>query len=267
MSDQNQDLVIQEVDDELRRESVNALWKAYGKYLIAAAVAVVLIVAGREIYTSQTATIESERSEAYEALQKEAADLTADLGAVFRAYDGRLGDTYKKLARLYLGGLALERGQLSTALAFYSDLENGAEAGDAMGDLASLLGALVFLDSGGDPAEARGRLQAIARPDSTYYYTVLEQIAHIDLKLGDVESARQRLATLSSDIGTPLSIRARVDEMLDAMEETAPVISEAEPAPSDAEAGDSPAGEDLAGGGDAAVESLEEGEKAGETAE
>ena len=42
------DLLIQEVDDDLRREQYQKLWQQYGKYAIAGAVAIVLGVAGRQ---------------------------------------------------------------------------------------------------------------------------------------------------------------------------------------------------------------------------
>jgi len=39
--------VFREVDEELRRDRLMALWKRFGPYLIGAAVALVLVVAGR----------------------------------------------------------------------------------------------------------------------------------------------------------------------------------------------------------------------------
>ena len=45
-----QNALIREVDEDLRQERLERLWKAYGKYVIAACVAVVVAVGGNEYW-------------------------------------------------------------------------------------------------------------------------------------------------------------------------------------------------------------------------
>ena len=60
MADQT-DGFLREIDEELRQEHYEKLWKRYGKYVIGAAVALVVTVAGYQTWRSSVT--ESRRAE------------------------------------------------------------------------------------------------------------------------------------------------------------------------------------------------------------
>ena len=62
--------IFDEVTAELRRDQSSALWRRYGRYVIGAAVAVVLIVASVIAYDSWKTAGQEAASERYDALLK-----------------------------------------------------------------------------------------------------------------------------------------------------------------------------------------------------
>ena len=64
--------IIQEVEEDVRRERYEQLWKKYGNYVIAAAAVLVLAVGGWQAWTAYDNNQRQAVSEQYEAAQKAA---------------------------------------------------------------------------------------------------------------------------------------------------------------------------------------------------
>ncbi|HLO79045.1 MAG TPA: tetratricopeptide repeat protein, partial [Magnetospirillum sp.] len=109
--DASADLLIREVDDELRQERMQLLWKKHGNLAISAAVALVLGVAGWQGWNAWNMKQRSQSGGAFSAamqsLQKGNKDeALTELGKV--AADGTAG--YKVLADLKLADVKLAAG-------------------------------------------------------------------------------------------------------------------------------------------------------------
>ncbi|RMD61147.1 MAG: hypothetical protein D6826_10685, partial [Alphaproteobacteria bacterium] len=59
--------IFKEVDEELRRESLEKIWKKYGAWIIAAAVALILAVAGYQAWQAYDLNRRQKLSEQFEA--------------------------------------------------------------------------------------------------------------------------------------------------------------------------------------------------------
>lgn len=202
-----------EVDEDLQRDRLAALWRRYGWFVIALAVAVVLGTAGGEAWRAW-----QERSMKAEAARYEAAAQGLDSDPAAAA--ARL-DAFAKDSRTGYGELALLReAQARTAakddagaLAALQALADDRSADPLLRDLGSLLVAERTVDTA-DPAALKARLEPLAAAGAPFRLTARELLALIDLRTGDAASARKRLEDLSHEVGLPQQQEQRVKQLL-----------------------------------------------------
>ena len=210
--------IIREVDEELRRENWEKLWKKYGKLAIAAAIALVLgtaaVVGWREFDRSQRmaagdrfgaviADVENTKDPA------QAADMLA-------AYVPDAPDGYATLARMREAKLRADAGDREAAVAIYDMLAVDSAAEPLFRDLAALYSVRMQVDSG-DPITLNARLSPLAADGNPWRYTAREMQAVVAMNSGDITAAREIFTRLADDMDTPDSLRARATEMLRAM--------------------------------------------------
>ncbi|WP_374763834.1 tetratricopeptide repeat protein [Yunchengibacter salinarum] len=217
MSDDQSELAFQEVDEALRRERMKSLWQRFGKYIIALAIGVVLLVAGREGWQAYEQSQAEAHSGAFAAALERAREDGADPVAVWRdalaGAEGELGATYGALARLRMAAAALDAGDVDSALSAYDLLIREGGPDRIIDDLARLLSGMVMVQEGRDLDAARKRFSTVAQGGRPWHHSGLEQLALLDLQQADMASARQRLESLVADDETPASIRQRAEDM------------------------------------------------------
>ena len=218
MSDINSDLIAQEVDDEVRRERMNQLWSAYGKYLIGLAVGIVLLVGGREGYTSYVQSQEEASSTAFEAAS--VASLADSANAVETWQDAlpSLQDGYATLGRMRLAAAASANGDVATAISSYDAIAADAGADPSLRSMAELFAGMLVSREGTDLDAARARLSVVAIKGEPWYHSGLEQLAIVDIKKGDKEAALAGFTQLVNDSDTPQSVRTRATQLKSALE-------------------------------------------------
>lgn len=220
MSDLNSDLIVQEVDDEVRSERMRQLWAAYGKYVIGLAVAIVFLVGGREGYKSYVEAKEQASSAAFETASVAAGEDSANAVAIWQEAIGSLEGGYRTLGQLRMAKAAASNGDAAAALAAYDAVIADSSADPSLRDMAQLYAGMLLLrgDAGQDLAAARSRLSLVAVDTSAWYHSALEQLALTDTLLGDKEVALNEYRTLVQDETTPATIRGRAEQMRDALE-------------------------------------------------
>ncbi|MCK0069909.1 tetratricopeptide repeat protein [Kordiimonas laminariae] len=215
MSDINPDLAAQEVDEDLRRDQLNALWKAYGKYLVGAAVGVVLVVAGTEVYKAQKQSTQEENSSKFGAVIEQVEANKTNAVALWEGAESGLSDGYSALAEFRLATAAIEAGDFDKAIATLDAAATSSAIDSALQQLAQLRAALIVAEHKGDLDNARGRLSVLAVKDKPWYYTATEQLAYIDLQQNKTEEALSRFNMLVDDTATPQSISTRARQFRD----------------------------------------------------
>ena len=238
MSDNNPDLVFQEVDDEVRRERLHTLWKTYGKYIIGAAVGIVLVVAGRESYNAYKRSVEEKNAAAFAEAVNASEAGGADAVAVWMGAVPNMKDGYHALAQLRLAAAQKEGGNVDAALATYDKLAADQKADNSLRDLAGLMAAMVIAGDKFDLDAARPRFEALAVKGQPWYYSALEQLALIDMQQGRDGEALTAFIILSDDSRAPQTVRTRASQFRAMMEEKTWATTPASPAsvlPSDAE--------------------------------
>jgi hypothetical protein len=204
----------EEVSEELKQDRYAALWKKYGRYFVAAAVSVVVGVAGYQYWQQErqkTAEAASERFVAALALAKDgkAKEAAEAFGAIGRA-DSR---GYGALARLQRATLLFKAGDKSAAFGAYETLASDRSVDKLFRDVAVLQWAYAGLDDA-DPAAMLGRLKPLTEATSEWRYIALELTALYTDRSGKRAEAVQILTELEKSSEAPAGLRARARELI-----------------------------------------------------
>jgi hypothetical protein len=209
-----QDSLLREIDEDLRRERYALLWKRYGWLVITVLVALVLGVAGYEAWRSYQQRVHAQSSEQFAAAATLAeADPAAAAGA-FGTLAEEAPRGYEILARLREAAMHVEKGDYPAAVSVYDKLAG--ETDDPLySDLAVILKVMAEMRIAEAPvARLAEQLAPLTAPDRPWQYSAKELSAHLALRSGETEKARELLTGLSEDVQTPEGIRTRAEEML-----------------------------------------------------
>ena len=211
--------ISKEVDEDLRRERYLKLWRKYGKYVIAGAVAVVVAtasyVAWQEYRKSQMLEQSTRFAQALDLAQE---GRTAEAAAAFANLAADASADFTALAQLQEAALKAKSGDVAGAVQIYGRLANDNGVDRAFRDLAVILGALHTVDSA-DPAALVERLAPLTAENSPWRHSALELTALAVERLGDRTRAGEIFARLAGDPDAPLALRMRAAEMLAAFGE------------------------------------------------
>jgi hypothetical protein len=205
--------IFQEVDEEVRRERLEQLWKRYGNYVIAAAFVVLAAIGGWRGYVYWEQRKAAEAGAAFEVasvLADEGKHAEAQAAFAKLATEGTKG--YRVLARFREAGqLALS--DPKAAVGAYDALAADASLGQPLQDLATVRAASLLVDSA-PYEELRARLEPLSAVDRPFRHSARELLALSAWRAGDSAAARRWIDTVVSDPETPPSIRSRVDVLM-----------------------------------------------------
>ena len=214
MAESTDDSLFKEIDEDMRHERYDVLWKKYGNSLIAGAVILVGLVAGYQGWKAYDLDSRRDDGERF----ARALNLPADDGsdATLQAFnrladEGRSG--YAMLSRFQAAALLGKRGERAKAAAAYDELASDGGIDAIYQGLAVILGALVDLDNADAEALMR-RLAPLTADDNPWRYSAKEITALVAGRQGDTAGARKIYAALADDAGAPPGVRTRAGEML-----------------------------------------------------
>ncbi len=206
--------IFREVDEDVRQEKLLGLGRKYGKYLVAAAVAVAIGVGGnaawKDYQLKQRLADGASFAAALELLETGEPGLAAER---FARLADDAGDGYGVLARLREAEALAAAGDTDGAIAVLDRLAADGGADQAFRDLASLLAAFHLVDSA-SPDELWGRLEPLMQGDSPWGASARELGGLVALRAGDKGRAREIFSGLTADASVPRAIRARAAELL-----------------------------------------------------
>ena len=209
--------IFKEVDEELRQEHYAKLWKKYGSYIIAAAVAIVLASGGYTVWKDWRQSRQAE----YGARFLESLSL-ASRGEREKALEGfaalaRDANTgYATLARFEEAALLARGGDLDGAIAVYEALAADSSVDRIYRDLAVIHIALHRFDAA-DPVEIMDRLAPLVADDNPWRFSAMELTALAARRAGDSGKARDLLQRITDDTAASPGLRARATELLAAI--------------------------------------------------
>ncbi|HEY6258463.1 MAG TPA: tetratricopeptide repeat protein [Xanthobacteraceae bacterium] len=207
--------IFQEVDEEVRREQFKKLWERYQNYAIAAAILVVLAVAGWRAYDWWETKKAAEAGAAFEAaiaLSDQGKHSEAE--AAFAKIADTTSTTYRPLA-LVRAAAELAATDPKAAVAAYDKIAANSSVGAELRDLAALRAGALLIDAG-TAAEARARLEPVSGADHVFRHTARELLALAAWHSGDIAAAKRWIEVIDTDPATPPDERSRM-EMLTAL--------------------------------------------------
>lgn len=203
MTDFEKDILMREVDDEVRRERLQHFWKTFGTYVVGASVLIVLttvgIVGWQSYKKSHDAKLTSQLLASQQAeIQKKPEEAESLLKAVIAAKD----DSLSPFAEIRLRELYLREGKAKEAQELNMSVMRYQGDVDTFGWFAQMLGAdvktLKELDTSSNPFRATSR----------------ELLAVNYLKEKNYTEAAALLNAIRSDAETPPTLKERADMLL-----------------------------------------------------
>ena len=199
----------QEVDEAVRKDQLQEWWARWGTWVVAAAVAVVVVVAGsvgwRQYSTSQRAAA----SVAYSAA---VAKIGPDTAAARTELEKQASDAlepYRSLAALIVAQLRETPAEQVEALVAVAPKLSSPE----LADLATVMAALRSVDSP-KADEMVAKLESLGGADRPFRISVRELQALAAVRKGDTKRARELWTEVTKDPGTPQGAAQRASAML-----------------------------------------------------
>lgn len=209
--------IFREIDEELRQERAEKLWKQYGNYVIGAAVAVVVAIAGYQGWVQyDRSQREAEGTRFAAALAALQDGKTDDARAMFAALGKETSSGYGLLSRLHQGALLIEAGDRAGAIRVYEALAADENADKPIRDLATILSILHGL-SGGTPdlGAMEARLRPLAAKGVPWRFSALELLGLVAQRQGKPDEARKHFQEIADDPNAPSGVRQRATQLLD----------------------------------------------------
>ncbi|MBF0270256.1 MAG: tetratricopeptide repeat protein [Alphaproteobacteria bacterium] len=216
-SDAATEALIREVDEDLKRDKAEKLWKAYGSYVVAAAAILVLGVAGNEGWSHWKTSQAQDESARFaqvsrQATQGKAEDSLSGLEAMAKD-----GGVYGTLAEMKKAGILTIRGETAKAVESYQLAATHSGMG-ALYQSAAKLNALALQIDTGDSAKLEAELAPLAGASEPWRHSARELQALLAIRTGDTAKAQDIYTRLSDDATAPHGLRARAAELRQSLE-------------------------------------------------
>ncbi len=206
----NDDSLLREVQEELRREQMQKIWQRYNGLILGAAALIVLAVAGykfletRRITAAETGGAEFTAAESLSDQKKkeEAAKAFQTI-----AESGPAG--YAALAKLQLAGAQVKDGKTADAVATYDSLAKQPGADDLLKNFAQLQAASLRM-ADADYQEIQNRLTPLIGENAAYDKSARELLGIAAFKAKKFDEARKYLEPLLLDPNASDALQERV---------------------------------------------------------
>ena len=203
--------IFDEIDEELKQDRAKQVWARYGKYVIAAAAAVVLGVGASQGYTAW------QQSQAETAANIYSSALAADDAVTALEADlGQLTDGYALLGRFQIAAGKADAGDAAGAESVYLEIAGDAGVDSLYRDAATLLSVMNAPD-GSDAGALQGRLAPLADGTGPWRALALELSAALDLEAGDRAAAAAKLQEIIELDDTPPELRQRAAQLAEVL--------------------------------------------------
>ena len=200
--------IFREVEEDVRRERLEKLWKAYGNYAIVALALVFLGIAGWQFWQRHELAERQKVADAFIAAQRisnpqAAASTFADLAKT--APKG-----YAQVARLSQAGAMLASGQRDGAIDLFKQIAK--DDSGIVGSVARLRAAWALAENA-SRAELTELLKPLDQPGNAWRPNAREVLAYADYRAMDTKSALKKYSELAMDPESPQGLRSRAEAM------------------------------------------------------
>ena len=200
--------IFDEINEDLKRDQMRLLWARYGKMVMAAVTAIVLLVALRQGYIGwQTSRAEASAIAYQKALQSN------DVVAALEAQLGHLSDGYAMLAQFQIAAEQAASNNFAAAEASYLELASDASL-DPLYQQAAMLFSVMVAPQGADVSGLAARLSGLETAAGPWQSIALETSAGLALRNGDKDAAVSKYKRLMEMANVPVGMRQRAERMI-----------------------------------------------------
>ncbi|HEY0266585.1 MAG TPA: tetratricopeptide repeat protein [Rhizomicrobium sp.] len=200
--------IFREVEEDVRRERFEKLWKAYGNVIIAALVLLFLGIGGWQLWERHDLQERQKVSDQFIAAQR----ITNPQAAAAAFVDLTRGTPkgYATVARLSEAGAMFASGQRKEAIDLFKQIAAG-DSG-AIGSVARLRAAWAMADTA-TRGEVTDWLAPLSQPGNAWRENAKEVLAYVAYRSMDVKSAQAQYGELAADPEAPDALRGRARAM------------------------------------------------------
>lgn len=200
---------MREVDENLRRDQMEAFFKRYGGW-VAGAVALFVLASGAFIYWNNLKQQRAERQ--VEQLSQTFSDIgSGNLATAPKQLDAVAENGSKGARAIALftrAAVALQQNDVKLATAKYREVAEDSSMPKPFRDAALIRQTALEFDSL-QPQQVITRLQPLAQPGNPWFGSAGEMTAIAHLKQGQRSSAGQMFLAIAKDKGVPEELRSR----------------------------------------------------------
>lgn len=204
--------IFREVEEDVRRERYEQLWKEYGDYVIAGAAVIVIAVAGFELWgvhdRSQRAKASADFMVAEQLLE---AGQTSEAQSAFAHLEKDAPGGYASLAKFQEANAMLQAGNTADAVIIYKQIAAGKD--DILAPAARIHAGWALVDTA-----PKSEIQTLVGPltDRTnpWHGMADDVLAFADYRSGATQAAIGEYQSLSADADAPAPLRARAGWMV-----------------------------------------------------
>lgn len=211
MSDES---LFREVDEEVRAERFQKLWKQYGAYVAGAAIGIVLAVAGIkgwQYYQVQQAEAAGEQYLAAVTLLNAGKKEDADEALTKLANENSAG--FGALAKFRVAASLAQKGEKAEAIKVFDEIATSSSSDPALRNLAKVRGALIAVDSE-TLEQIEKRVGELNTKEGAWRHSAREIIALSAYKNGDLLKADRLYNEITLDSAAPAGMRQRAQIMV-----------------------------------------------------
>lgn len=208
------DTIFREVDEAVRQDQLKKLWERYGVFVVAAALLIVVAVAGYKGWIYWRAQQASEAGARFSgALQLAEEGKAEEARAAFEALAASGPAGYRILARFQLAAAEAASGDKARAVAAYDELAADSSVEAILRDYARIRAAMLRVDDA-DMQEMQRRIGGLAVDNNPWRNAAHELLGLVAYRLGDEAAAETHFNSILSDAAASPGIRRRAEMML-----------------------------------------------------
>jgi hypothetical protein len=208
--------IFSEIDEDIRKDRAQRIWKRFGKYVIGGAVLLVLGVGGWRVYEGYA---ESRSAAAGDRFLDAVTLVEEDPQSGIDALDAIAADSpsgYGALSRFRAASTLAQEGGYDEAIAQFRELTSDTSLDPLVRDVASIRLGYLLLDHG-SAADIEGLLLELSDQTHPFSHSAREIRAFAAMKAGNREQALGLFLELVSDFNSPESVRSRARVALDVL--------------------------------------------------
>ena len=206
--------LFQEIDDELRQDKASRLWRVYGKYVVAAAIVIIMSVGGYKFWQQKQLDDGEKASIAYEAALARSAS-GDHKGAIDQLNEEEIGTVagYAALSQMQKANFAMKIDDFDAALITFKGIAENDNYPQSIKEWASFRYAAVRVERKID-SNASADLDALIATDSPWRFLAKEIKAIKEIESGNKSEAKTIFSELADDENAPERLRVRAAEFL-----------------------------------------------------